>query len=126
AVLYGQLRQRGIGVRYVHATGNEADISVADLVEVVAGDPGIAVIALYLENITDALRLEAAAQRARDAGQLVFAVKAGASASGQKAAQSHTGALASDDAVVNAFLERIGVCRVDTLRALVDVVPLAL
>jgi acyl-CoA synthetase (NDP forming) len=126
AVIYGLLREKGIGVRYVHATGNEADIAAADLLDAVADDPYVSVVLLYLESVADAGQLAAAAARARAAGQLVLCVKAGASASGQKAAQSHTGALASDDKVVDAFMTRIGICRVDTIRSLVDVVPLAL
>lgn len=126
AVIYGLLREKGIGVRYVHATGNEADITAADLLDVVADDPDISVVLLYLENVADARKLAAAAARARTNGQLVLCVKAGASESGQKSAQSHTGALASDDKVVGAFLARIGICRVDKLRDLVDVVPLVL
>ncbi|MBB4041174.1 acyl-CoA synthetase (NDP forming) [Microvirga flocculans] len=126
SVIYGLLREKGIGVRYVHATGNESDISSADLLDVVADDPDISAVLLYLESISDPEKLAAAARKARAAGQLILCVKAGASASGQKAAQSHTGALASDDKVVDAFLSRVGICRVDNLRGLVDIVPLAL
>ena len=51
AVIYGLLRGRGIGVRHVHATGNEADVTVSDLAWAVAHDPQVKLLLLYLEYL---------------------------------------------------------------------------
>jgi len=53
-VPYGLLRNRGIGVRHVHATGNDCDVSVGELASVLAEDPDLKLLLLYLETIRDA------------------------------------------------------------------------
>src|SRR5207237_463226 len=61
-VPYGLLRQRGIGVRYTHATGNDADVTTLELAAAVAEDPDLKVLLLYLEGIPDPEHLEEAAR----------------------------------------------------------------
>ena len=109
--IYTLAMQKGLGVRHIHATGNEADVTVADLAEAVLDDPGVRLVLLYMEAIKDPQRLASAAERARSRGVPMVALKAGRTARGQKAAASHTGALASEDRVVDAFFERHGIWR---------------
>ena len=109
--IYTLVMEKGLGVRHVHATGNEADVTVADLAQAVIEDPGVRLLLLYMEAIKDPPRLAAAAERARERGVPIVALKAGRTARGQKAARSHTGALASEDRVVDAFFERHGIWR---------------
>ena len=111
AVTYGLLRGRGIGVRHVHATGNEADITVAALSWAVAHDPDVKLLLLYLENIAEPELLAEAAEYARSRDLPIVAVKAGRTESGAKAASSHTGSLANEDRVVDAFLRHHGIWR---------------
>jgi acyl-CoA synthetase (NDP forming) len=111
AVIYGLLRGRGIGVRHVHATGNEADVTVSDLAWAVAHDPQVKLLLLYLESVADPKLLAQAAAYARARDLPIVAVKAGRSSSGQKAASSHTGSLANDDRVVDAFFRRHAIWR---------------
>jgi len=111
AVTYGLVRGRGIGVRHAHATGNEADVSVADLAWAVAHDADVKLLLLYLESVADPELLGRAAEFARERDLPIVAVKAGRSASGQKAASSHTGALANEDRVVDAFFRHHGIWR---------------
>jgi acyl-CoA synthetase (NDP forming) len=118
AMTYGLLRGRGLGVRHVHATGNEADVGVADLAWAVAHDPGVRLLLLYLENIANPALLAETAAYARSRDLPIVAIKAGHSASGQQAASSHTGSLANEDGVVNAFLRRHGIWRVRDPHAL--------
>lgn len=118
AMVYGLARQRGLGVRHVHATGNEADVTVSELGWAVAHDPDVRLILLYLESIADPQMLARAAAVARERGVPIVAVKAGRSPSGQRAATSHTGALANEDRVVDAFLRHHGIWRVADPHAL--------
>ncbi len=118
AVTYGLVRGRGIGVRHAHATGNEADVTVSDLTWAVAHDPGVKLVLLYLENVADPEMLARAAAFARERDLPIVAVKAGRSASGQKAASSHTGALANEDRVVDSFFRHHGIWRVRDPHAL--------
>ncbi|MGE8367416.1 acetate--CoA ligase family protein [Cupriavidus sp.] len=126
AMVYGLLRGQGIGVRHMHATGNEADITVSELALAVARDPDVRLILLYLESLTDPAVLAEAAAVARRRGVPIVAVKAGRSSAGQRAAASHTGAIANEDRAVGAFLARHGICRVDDAHALVRCAPLYL
>ena len=100
---YGLLRQSGIGVRHAHATGNDSDVTLAELALAVVQDPEVRLLLLYIESIRDPEMLARAAALARERDIPIVAVKAGRTARGQAAARSHTGALASEDRVVNAF-----------------------
>ena len=112
AMAYGLLRTRGLGVRHVHATGNEADVSVADLAWAVAHDPDVRLLLLYLESIANPELLARTAVYARERDLPIVAVKAGRTAGGQQAAASHTGSLANEDRTVDAFFRQHGILRV--------------
>ncbi len=112
AMVYGLLRQKGIGVRHVHATGNEADVTVSEMAWAIAHDPEIKLLLLYLENIANPEMLARAAEYARSRDLPIVAVKAGRSASGQQAASTHTGSMANEDRVVDAFFRKHGIMRV--------------
>jgi acyl-CoA synthetase (NDP forming) len=112
AMVYGLLRQKGIGVRHVHATGNEADVTVSEMAWAIAHDPEIKLLLLYLENIAHPEMLARTAEYARGRDLPIVAVKAGRSASGQQAASTHTGAMANEDRVVDAFFKKHGIMRV--------------
>ncbi|HLI12034.1 MAG TPA: acetate--CoA ligase family protein [Alphaproteobacteria bacterium] len=125
-VPYGLLRRRGIGVRHAHATGNDADVSVAELSTAIAADPAVKLLLLYLESIPDPHHLAEAARLARERELPIVALKSGRTAAGQRAAQSHTGALANEDRVVDAFLEHLGIWRVPDVAGLVAAAELYL
>src|SRR6201996_5396384 len=122
----GFLRQRGIGTRHTHATGNDADITVGELAVAVAEDPEVKLLLLYLESIPDKKYLEELAAVALDRDLPVIALKSGRSEAGRQAAQSHTGALANEDRVVDAFFEHHGIGRAPDMRGLVEATELYL
>jgi len=122
--IYTLLRDKGLAARHVHATGNEADVTVADLAAAVVADEGVRLVLLYMEAIKDPATLAAAAGEARRRDVPIVALKAGRTASGQKAASSHTGALASEDRVVDAFFERHGIWRAKDPQELVSAAQL--
>jgi acetate---CoA ligase (ADP-forming) len=123
---YAMLRERGIGVRYVVASGNDADTSVCELALVAAADPDVRVVLLYIESLADPAMLAQVARVANARGAAVVALKAGRSAHGAIAAASHTGALVNDDTMVDAFLERHGIWRAADVHGLVNAVELYL
>jgi len=118
-VPFGLLRQRGIGVRHAHATGNDADVSLAELALAVVHDPAVRLLLLYIESIGDAATLAQAAAVARERDVPIVAVKAGRTARGQAAARSHTGALANEDRIVDAFFREHGIWRAKDVDELV-------
>jgi acyl-CoA synthetase (NDP forming) len=108
---YMLLAQHGFGVRQVHATGNDSDVTVAEMGALAAADPEVELLLLYLESVNDLEALAELGRIARDRDLPVIALKTGRTPAGQAAARSHTGALASEDRVVDAFLERQGIWR---------------
>ncbi|HWQ39974.1 MAG TPA: acetate--CoA ligase family protein [Burkholderiales bacterium] len=118
-VPYGLLRARGLGVRHAHATGNDAEVSAGELAALVAEDSEVKLLLLYLESVADSAPLVRLAHVARSRSLPVVALKAGRTAAGQEAARSHTGALANEDRIVDAFLERHGIWRAQNTQDLV-------
>jgi len=115
---------RGLGFAKLVSVGNEADLGTGELVELLAGDPGTRVILLFLETIRDGAKLAAAARKAHAAGKPVVAYKLGRSRLGAALARSHTGALAGEDAALDAYFRDCGIVRVDQLETLVEIAPL--
>ncbi|WP_433288173.1 acetate--CoA ligase family protein [Pseudonocardia sp. CA-142604] len=126
SVPYGLLRRRGIGVRHAHATGNDADVTVGELATAVAADPQVRLILLYLENLADPESLAAAARVARERDLPIVALMGGRSAAGQRAAKSHTGALAGERRVIDAYFAELGIRRAMSMPELVDTTELYL
>ncbi len=104
-------RQRRLGLGYFVTTGNECDVSFAELMEMAVEDPRIAVAAGYLEGVRDGERLVRLAQRCRELGKPLVLTKVGRMAAGARAAASHTGALAVDDKVFDDVMRQHGVIR---------------
>jgi acetyltransferase len=103
----------GLRVAKVFAAGNKADISDAELLAYLREDPDTSVICLLLESITDARRFFAEACRTTPQ-KPVIAMVGGRTSAGQRAAASHTAALATSDAVRDAALRQAGIVRVRT------------
>ena len=111
-------RGHAIGVSLLISMGNEAMITTADVIEYLIDDPATRVIALFLEEIRQPARFAALAKRALEHGKPMVAVKVGRSPAGQRTALAHTGAVAGDDAVVDAALRQFGVIRARSLEEL--------
>lgn len=120
SVAYGLLRRKGLGVRYAHGTGNDIDVTAGELAETVLADDDVRLLVLYLEDLKKPETLESAALAAAARNIPVLALVGGRSAAGRSAAASHTGALANEQRVVDAFLARCGVLRVSSAAELVD------
>ena len=110
-MLYEMARAAGLGLNYWVSTGNEADVQAAEILAEVVEDPETRVACAYLEDIKDAGRFREALARAHRRGVPVFVLKSGRSAVGRRAASSHTGALAGEDAVYDAVFADWGAIR---------------
>ncbi|HUG21092.1 acetate--CoA ligase family protein [Piscinibacter sp.] len=115
----------GIGLSSVVMTGNEADLTLGDVVQVMVDDPDTDVIALYSEGIREAEGLVAALEAARRARKPVVMMKVGRSAVGSAAAQSHTASIAGNDRVIDAVLAELGVVRAKSTEQMLDIARLA-
>lgn len=117
--------QNNIGISSVIMTGNEADLTVGDMLLAAAHDPLTRVIMVYSEGIKRAESLIAGLDAARKARKPVIMMKVGKSVVGSSAAQSHTASIAGDDRVVDAVLTEFGVVRVQSTEQMMDVTRLA-
>lgn len=123
--LMSRAAARGFGFAKSVSVGNEADISTGEIVHGLVDDSETSVILLFLETLRNADVLSSALRRAWAAGKPVIAYKLGRSEIGSRLSESHTGAIAGDDAAVDAFFRSHGVIRVTTLEALFEAAPLA-
>jgi acyl-CoA synthetase (NDP forming) len=114
----------GIGFAGLVSVGGEVDLSLGEICDAMLGDPDIDGYVLFLESLRHADKLRAFAHRAAAAGKPVLAYKLGRSAQGRELAVTHTGALAGEDDVADAFLRDCGIARVETLSALIEGLPL--
>ncbi len=111
----------GIGFSRLISVGNEVDLAVGEIADLLVDDPKTKAILLFMETLRDGERLARAARRAHAAGKPVIAYKLGRSEIGQELAKSHTGAIAGSDATFDAFCRRHGIVRVSMFESLVDV-----
>ncbi len=111
---------RGIGFSHLVGTGNEADLSAAEVAGLLVDDPRVDAVLLFLEAIRQPRRFADLARRAHAAGKPVVAYKLGRSPYGAELAASHTGALAGTDMAAEAFFRRLGIARVSTLEGLLE------
>jgi acetate---CoA ligase (ADP-forming) len=95
-----------LGVSLLLCTGNEADLTIADVLPWLAAHEDIRVVALFCEAIRHSDEFVAGLAGLRAAGKHVVILKAGSTEAGARATAAHTGALASDDDVVDALLRR--------------------
>lgn len=112
-------RGQGFGLSRLISLGNQVDVAEAEGLTMAAADPHTRVVTMYLEGVKDGRGfVEVAQEVARQ--KPVLALKVGRFASGQRAAASHTGALAGQDVAFDAAFRRAGVIRVGTSEELFD------
>jgi acetyltransferase len=104
----------GVGVSVAVSAGNSAQTTIADYLEYLAVDEDTAVALAYVEGLGDGRRFARALRRLTAAKPLVL-VRGGVAAAGQRAAASHTGALATDDRLFDGLCRQTGVLRAPTV-----------
>ena len=118
--LLTRAQDRQLGFSKLVSVGNEADLSVGEITDLLVDDEPTGAILLFLETFRDANRLAEAARRAFIRGKPVIAYKLGRSAVAQEIASSHTGAMVGSDDVANAFFKDCGIVRVETMEGLIE------
>ncbi len=113
-------REFGIGFSKAISYGNGLVMDSTDFLEYLISDPETRIICMYLEGVRDGpalLRLI----RNINPRKPVIIWKGGLSAWGARAAASHTGSLAGQPAVWEAFFKQTGAVRVSSLDEMADV-----
>jgi acetyltransferase len=115
AMMFAEATEAGVGFSSFTSVGNEADTEFADFVDYLLGDPETQVIGGYLEGAKDGAKLRRAAEKALRLGKPILMLKVGRTGAGARAASSHTGSLAGDDQIYDAFFRQMGIVRIQTL-----------
>ena len=108
-----------VGFSYFVSIGNTSDVDFGDLIDYFGEDEKTKSIILYIESITDARKFMSAT-RAFARTKPIIAYKAGRFPESAAAAASHTGAMASEDAVYDAAFKRAGMARVMNIGEIFD------
>jgi acetyl coenzyme A synthetase (ADP forming)-like protein len=109
----------GIGFSSFVSAGNKADVSGNDLLEYWEHDPSTTTVLMYLENFGNPARFVELARRI-SRRKPICVVKSGRTGAGQRAAASHTGALAGTELATEAVIAQSGVIRAQTVEELFD------
>lgn len=118
-------KARGIGFAGLVSVGSEVDLCVGEICLATLDDPSIEGYVLFLESLRHGNKIKAFAREAARRGKPVIAYKLGRSSAAAEMAATHTGALAGEDDIADAFLKDLGVVRVEMLETLFEVLPLA-
>jgi acetyl coenzyme A synthetase (ADP forming)-like protein len=105
----------GLGISTFVSAGNKADVSGNDLLQYWEDDPDTDVVMLYLESLGNPRKFARLAQRVARRKPIVV-VKSGRTEAGQRAASSHTAAMAASDTAADTLFRQAGVTRVDSVR----------
>lgn len=110
---------QGLGLSHMVLAGNEAGVTIADILDFLVDDEDTRSIGVFLEAVYDPARFAAAAERALRAGKPIVLLKAGRSANTAQLAAAHTGALVGEDRAFDAVARELGIARVDSYEDLI-------
>ncbi len=116
------MQRRGLPLAYMVTLGNQAVVGLAEAIRALAADPRVTAIGLHVEGIGDPAGFADAVLAA--GATPIVALTTGASAAGARLAVSHTASLAGNDAVMDAWLRRLGVARVRSVPVLLETLKL--
>ena len=115
----------GLTFSSVYTVGNSAQIGVEEVLEHFDESfdkkESSKVKLLYIESIKNPIKFLKHATSLIKKGCKIAAIKAGSSAEGNRAASSHTGAMASSDVFVEALFEKAGIIRCSGRNELITV-----
>ncbi|BAW23764.1 MULTISPECIES: acetate--CoA ligase family protein [Pseudomonas] len=106
------MSDRSLPVAYMASVGNQAQLGVAELMDVMLDDPRVTAIGLHLEGVKNVPGFARAAYKALQQGTPIIALKTGVSQIGAELALSHTSSLSGSDALYDSLFQRLGVIRV--------------
>lgn len=114
-----QLYNIGIGTRMYSSFGNEADVSMNDIIDYYGDDDETKVIMTHIETIKDPAGFLEVASRVTKKKPLL-ALKTGRTTEGVAAVASHTGSMIDQDKLADAIFEKSGVMRFDSQQEMIE------
>ena len=111
---------RGVGLSHIISAGNAIGVKFHEYIEYLGHDEGTKAILVYMEGIKEGEQIVRVAREVSKRKPVVI-LKVGRSKAGARAAASHTGSLAADDAIVDAAFRQAGIVRVTNVDEMFDV-----
>ncbi|MGE4560458.1 MAG: GNAT family N-acetyltransferase [Desulfobulbus sp.] len=108
-----------VGFSHFVSIGSMLDVDFGDLIDYLGNDGSVKAILLYMENLTNPRKFMSAA-RSVSRIKPIIVLKSGKSRAGARAASTHIGSMAGEDAVYDAAFKRAGIVRVPSLARLFD------
>jgi len=119
------MSQRSVPITHMISIGNQAVLSIEDMVEFLSEDDRVRAIGVHIEGLRDVSAFADAALKATRMGKPVIALKTGSSKIGQALTSSHTGSLSGEDNLYDALFERVGIMRVHSPVQLLETLKFA-
>lgn len=116
--------ERKLGLAYLISTGNEVVAGVAEYLDHIVRDDRVTVVLLFLETIRNPSLFAKAAAEGRAQGKHIIALKLGSSEGGRALVQAHTGSLAGEDRLYDAYFRDLGIIRVRDLDEMLETAAL--
>ncbi|MFH1175641.1 MAG: acetate--CoA ligase family protein [bacterium] len=108
-----------LGFSYIASLGNKAVLDECNFLKFLENDQKTKAIALYLENISNPKKFIEISRKISVKKPIVV-FKSGFSQAGQDISESHTGALATEDRVIDAILDKAGAIRANDLEEFLE------
>ena len=118
------MQARGLPLSYVVTAGNQAQTGLSEIAIGLIEDERVSVLGLHIEGFDSVAGFERLAKHARELKKPIVAMKLGKSEQARAATVSHTASLAGADAASDAFLARLGIGRVASIPAFMEVLKL--
>ncbi|MGD2295068.1 MAG: acetate--CoA ligase family protein [Candidatus Aminicenantes bacterium] len=109
----------GMGIRMYSSFGNEADVSMNEIIDHYGLDEGTKAIMVHIETLKDPAGFLEVASRVTQK-KPVLALKSGKTSEGVRAVASHTGSMIEQDTLADAIFEKAGVLRFHTQEEMIE------
>jgi acetyl-CoA synthetase (ADP-forming) len=109
-----------LGLSKSLSVGNEANIDILDCLEYYKGDPNTEIIGLYIEELKRGKKFLTLAREITPKKPII-AIYVGGSEAGNRALQSHTGALAGSAKIYEAVFKEVGIIQTDYVQEFLDI-----
>ena len=111
---------RSIRFTHVIGAGNQAVLGPGDYVDALLDDDRVTAIGMYVEGFDDIDGFAKAAERAMNKGVPIVVMKVGKTEASARQSSSHTSSLTGSDVLHDAFFDRLGIIRVDSINRLLE------
>lgn len=114
------MNDRSLNITHIIAGGNQATLGPADYIEALLDDDRVSAIGMYIEGFDDVDKFAVMAAHAARKKIPIVVLKVGKTEASARQSNSHTSSLTGSDTLHDAFFDRLGVIRVNSLNRLLE------